>query len=256
MPTLRLRWVAFSLILSGVPAEADVIWLHKETLTTDTSISWLDPQGGLQTISREDQLVGPLSPGTYASVATAGTAPIEVRPPDLEVSSAVYYTRALDSIWVLMRGDTEGCANNVDCWLSGYFASTLTFTVEGSNSLLHVSTDRHAGRNDVTIALYDETARATLADFHGPDSIGFGMSVPLIDGHRYSLLASMVTVGTGDKETFYDVVFDNSAWSEGGRTGLQPAPVPEPSSLLLLGSAIITSYARRRRQQRTRSRVK
>jgi hypothetical protein len=240
---------AISLFTSVLPATADAILLRKELVGATAEISWLDPSGVLQRVSAERaQSPLPNDAPSFLTLADIGQVPYGLKPRDgTELVAFVDYRRSVDEINMLLRGDIEDCGAESRCGLAAQFDGVWDFEVEGDGSRLSAGIDAFQGLVMGNVQLFDLTTRSLIRDIFGEAADSRSFEFDLLDRHVYRLVANVFSVGNGDKETFFDVRFYDA--TTGLNTVIQAPPVPEPSTLFLLGVGA-AALTRRRRLQR------
>lgn len=208
-------------LLGPSSAQADVIWLLEDRYTANTLVQLTDRSGRDRTWTnhREGSVWGPDGPNTFR-LRTQGV---------VEADGGPLWGVAAVNLLDLSNGDGDVNAWEVAVYgdreptpryrTHAEFNGYLAFAVSGGNSWLGFSTP--AGNSPFTFV--DLTTGATLRD-----SQGGGSRHTLLDGHMYGLTTFLSLSNSDDG---WDAIVSTNA-------DINPAPVPEPSGLLLFGTAM------------------
>lgn len=230
--TTCVRTILLALLgsfVTSVSARADVIWLLEDRYTADTSVQLTGQSGKEHTWSNHHKgtLWGPAGVNELFQSTTGvvdwngeakwGRAAVEVTDQSSGSQRGWGYQ-------VIGDRDPPPLGYHTYSEISGY----LAFAVSGGNSWLALNTT--PGTSPFTFV--DLTTGQTLRDSHTR-----GREFALLDGHMYGLT------------TFLSLSDSDDGWDAWVATNadINPAPVPEPASLLLLASAVGGMIVRKRR---------
>lgn len=225
---IRALTAALLFSLSGLSsAHADVIWLLEDRYTADALVQ-LTAQSGKErtwTNHREGALWGPKGP-TQFFLDTSGRVDWPSSNPEFGqagVSVSGYSRAGANGSFFQLIGER---------WVSNpyrthsEFNAYMAFAVSGTNTRLNLSADpSHAN----PFTLTDLTTGELLGSAHR-----HSQEFALLDGHCYGLATTMWLTNSDDG--------GDASWET--NADINPAPVPEPSSLVLLGTALCV-FARR-----------
>lgn len=122
------------------------------------------------------------------------------------------------------------------------FDAYWEFVASDDETALYTDLVRESSGN-AWMALMDLTLGQTIFA-HQLSGIRFVQWTPLMMGHTYGLATSLVAFGTGDPDVRAHV---------GANTDFVPAPVPEPTTMILFGTGAAALAAQRRWRSRRKA---
>jgi len=224
---------------SALPAAADVIQLFRDSVQLAAHADYVDPLTG-QLVQKDATFNGPsanvkneaLADFPYASPSQAGSASFTPQSSangnGFNLTSWSYPGDCLFN-QVCPTVQSQTAVGRVD-WM---------FRVLGPSTWASLELDAYNSSRDQTrVALYDLTAQLFVADYSAADDPVQHGQFGLISGHSYRLFGS-AAVPSAWGDPIARVGFTTNA-------DIVAPAVPEPATLLLLGTGIAALGARRR----------
>ena len=247
---MRFSLIAVFVLFTGpYVAQADVIWLKESSITTTAHIGWLDQYGTLQTADATAH-------SAFAFTESIGAGVDERRAPkEMRIGGGEFDTELGAGALSLALGygvygsaaQFEWACENYSavCDASARIDIGLKFLYAGSEgTYLHWNPEYDA-RAFYSLLFTDHTRDTVIADLR-IDRTNYTSSFffDLEDGHLYSAYVTALTNSPeSDHSAEMALVFD----SPNGVPDVVPPPVPEPSTIFLIGSGIVAAITRRRR---------
>jgi hypothetical protein len=242
---LMLRRVLVSTLVIGgslyaVPrAHADVIRLLYDRVQLSAEITWTNPPAtGDVVYSRSATYDGPTAGQTHK--ATAGfPMPPGTFTNDFIAESYFLNLPAQNGFGMASWGfgDPPCVDADFDCAVGRSLVAQSrldwVFRVDGSSTEMTLEMEADNANHDLSgLSLYDLTQRAFVADFSAAVNPNQGETFNLIDGHKY-WLSGRTRVNHFGGDPIAMIQMSSNATLESS------PPVPEPASLLLLGSGAL-----------------
>lgn len=237
---------AIVFLVSASTADAAVIWLYKEIETLSASVSVTGPDGVTHVNSQE--VTGSLWSDPLASSAGADADPSALALPAeyydgmMGLGSSARVDEAGSSLWFSSATGYGEC-NDLACTAGTATASVdLTFRPD-EQSALRARYLPVGGSVDAMLA--DLTTGAIVHQVHVTDSWSYDPFVyEFTDNHLYRFVAagSAMSPPAGDPYADFGIHFYDRVTFEDADI----APVPEPLSLVLVGTGIAGMAARKR----------
>lgn len=252
-----LRRVLVSTLVIGASlyaaprAQADVIRLLYDRVQLSGEVVWVDPfMSGDAVQSEHVRFDGPSAGRSNQVTATYRRPPGTLGPLGMVAQS---YFSPMPGGFDLASLTENGpmCDEGISCPEASLVTASArldwVFEVEGQNTQVYVGVDAYNSNRDLTgLSLYDVTQQAFLADYKAVETPVTGGEFTLIDGHKY-WLSGRTSAGNLSGDPIAYVQMRSNA-------DLQTSPpVPEPTSLLLLGSGAVA--LRRGARAKARKRV-
>ena len=246
---MRASIVVLTVLLVGgicaVPADASTIRLLDDRYTATTRVTataWGDPATILDGVSDErvGSVFGPLGPATFdltsELLASTDTRAFQ---PALAWVNLNQRDPTNPTMWEAAAIGGPPTSSSVSYSFDGTrFESFWRFVVEGDDASLYTGLEKNSS-GDASLTLLDLTLGTTVAEHQvAKGDPYFTRWNTLIDGHQYALFTSLVlSGGMSDPDVRVRI---------GSNTAIQP--VPEPATVVLVGTGLLMAYRRGRRQ--------